>query len=260
MTLEHFPPTVPPAEVSDHLRRFGYAIVDDVIDEAVLDRLAEEVAPHVEASAAGRDDYDGRHTRRTGALIARCPTVRELVMHRDEMAFDYYPFPASYHVQCNTMWALTDFTETNGATHIAAGTSGLSENAARAARADQATMGRGSVLFYEGKVLHGAGANTSDGVRQGVNITYAVGWVRQEENQYLACPMEIARTLDDDLLEMMGYRQGAFALGYVGDQQDPLSVVRGEHRKTKLVSEFQDNDRIRSFAAELARDTGAGTQ
>ena len=84
-------------------------------------------------------------------------------------------------------------------------------------------MRRGSVLFYDGKVLHGGGANRSDGDRRGVNITYSVGWVRQEENQYLACPPEIARTLDDDLLKMMGYQQGAFALGYVGDQQDPLA-------------------------------------
>ena len=96
-------------------------------------------------------------------------------------------------------------------------------------------MGRGSVLFYDGKVLHGAGANTSDGVRRGVNITYAVGWVRQEENQYLACPPEIARTLDDDLLRMMGYTQGAFALGYVGDQTDPLAALRGGTAKAKTI-------------------------
>ena len=57
-----------------------------------------------------------------------------------------------------------------------------------------------------------------------MNITYAVGWVRQEENQYLP---EVARTLDDDLLRMMGYTQGAFALGYVGDQTDPLAALRG---------------------------------
>ncbi len=289
MSLQHLPPTTDPAAVSDHLRRFGYAIVDDVVDDELLDRLAEEAAPYVEASAAGRDEYDGRYTRRTGALIARCPTVRGLVMHplvvgtvehflghattiqlhltqlisvepgetrqklhRDQMAFDYYPFPPHYHVQCNTMWALTDFTEENGATHIVAGSSGLSDEAARNGRADQATMRRGSVLFYDGKVLHGAGANTSDHPRKGVNITYAVGWVRQEENQYLACPAEIARTLDDDLLRMMGYQQGAFALGYVGDQQDPLSLLRGDHRKARLVSEFETNESIRRFARELA--------
>ena len=158
MELEHFPADVAAAEVGEHLRRHGYAIVDDLADAATMDQLDREVAPYIDASDAGRDEYDGRFTRRTGALIARCPTARRLVMHptavgaaqhllsqattiqlhltqvitiapgetqqklhRDQMAFDFFPFPPDYHVQCNTMWALTDFTEENGGTHILPG-------------------------------------------------------------------------------------------------------------------------------------------
>jgi hypothetical protein len=85
-----------------------------------------------------------------------------------------------------------------------------------------------------------------------------VGWVRQEENQFLACSAEVARTLDDDLLRMMGYQQGAFALGYVGDQQDPLSKLRGEHHKVKVISAIeQKNDDIRHFVDELAEDASS---
>jgi hypothetical protein len=51
--------------------------------------------------------------------------------------------------------------------------------------------------------------------------------LRQEENQYLACPPELARTLDEPLLRLMGYRRGAYALGYVGDLRDPLDVLLG---------------------------------
>ena len=289
MALSHFPPSADPAEVSDHLRRFGYAIVDGVADSATMDSLEAEAMPFIEASDAGRDEYDGRYTRRTGALVARCPTARELVMHpvavgvvseflshvsavqlhltqiitvepgetrqklhRDEMAFDFFPFGADYHVQCNTMWALTDFTAENGATHILAGTSGVDDEQSLRMLDAQAEMRRGSVLFYEGKVLHGAGANTSGGVRRGVNITYAAGWVRQEENQYLSCPPEIARTLNDDLLRMMGYTQGAFALGYVGDQTDPLAALRGGTAKAKtigVVAEFNEN--AREFVTDI---------
>ncbi len=285
----HFAPDADPADISAHLAEYGYAIVDGVVDASTLDQLHEEARPHIEASAHGRDIYDGRHTRRTGALIARCPTARRLVMHptvvgtvehflghattvqlhltqiisiepgetkqklhRDQMAFDFYPFPPDYHVQCNTMWALTDFTAANGATHIQPGTSGMTDHEARAVEEIQAEMTRGSVLFYDGKVLHGGGANHSNGPRQGVNITYAVGWVRQEENQFLACPPEIARTLDDDLLRMMGYQQGAFALGYVGDQQDPLAVLRGTDEKVKVVSAFtESNESFQTFVDEL---------
>ena len=288
--LHHFAAGVDPVEVSDHLRRFGYAIVDDAADQALLDRLEAEAMPHIEASAAGRDDYDGRFTRRTGALVARCPSVRRLVMdppvvgavghflghasavqlhltqiisvepgetaqklHRDEMAFDFFDFGPDYHVQCNTMWALTDFTAGNGATWILPGSSGLDDDTALKSAGAQAEMGRGSVLFYEGKVLHGAGANTSSGVRRGVNITYAVGWVRQEENQYLACPPELARTLDDDLLRMMGYTQGAFALGYVGDQTDPLAALRGDTVKARTIGAVAEhNADARRFVADIA--------
>ncbi len=289
MELTSLAPDTPPSEIATFLGKHGYAIVTDVVDDDTLDRLDAEARPFIDGSATGRDVYDGRFTRRTGALIARCPTARELVMHpvaldtaraflshvtavqlhltqiieiepgetaqklhRDQMAFDFFPFPADYHVQCNTMWALTDFTAENGATHIAPGTSAMDDEPAALVATAQAEMPRGSVLFYDGKVLHGGGANESSDIRIGVNITYAVGWVRQEENQYLACPTEIARTLDDDLLRLMGYQQGAFALGYVGDQQDPLSLLRGRHDKVKVIADVdQRSHDHRQFVQEL---------
>ena len=207
MTLHHFSADADPVSVSEFLAEHGYAIVDDLIPSELLDRFDEEVAPWEQQAAPGRDEYDGRFTRRTGSLIERCPAARELVMHptavgvvahflghattqqlhltqlisvapgetkqkphRDQMAFDFYPFPDDYHVQCNTMWALTDFTTDNGATHIHPGSGTMSDADAVASPDLQAEMRRGSLLFYDGKVLHGAGANTSDHVRRGINI------------------------------------------------------------------------------------------
>lgn len=290
--VHHFAADDDPEAIAAHIADFGYAIVDDVAAPELLDQLQNEAAPYIAASDAGRDQYDGRFTRRTGALIARCPSARQLVMHplvmgtvghflshasavqlhltqiitidpgetsqklhRDEMAFDLYPFAADYHVQCNTMWALSDFTADNGATHIRVGTSSLSDDEARSIPSIQAEMRRGSLLFYDGKVLHGGGANQSKAARTGVNITYAVGWVRQEENQFLACPPETARTLDDELLKLMGYQQGAFALGYVGDQQDPLAVLRGTDQKVRVVSDYADSaESYQQFVEELDSD------
>jgi len=79
--LTHFAPDTDPAVVSAHLRQWGYAIIDDVADQATMDQLEAEAMPYITASDAGRDEYDGRHTRRTGMLIARCPTARGMVMH-----------------------------------------------------------------------------------------------------------------------------------------------------------------------------------
>ena len=64
-------------------------------------------------------------------------------------------------------------------------------------------------------------------MRTGLNLTYCVAWLRQEENQYLSCPPEITERLDDELLKLMGYQIGAYALGYVDDVRDPLDALRG---------------------------------
>lgn len=75
-------------------------------------------------------------------------------------------------------------------------------------------MPAGSVLVYSGGVFHGGGANISNGDRIGINITYTLGWLRQEENQYLSCPPDIAKTLDPELQALIGYSMGSYALGY----------------------------------------------
>ncbi len=68
----------------------------------------------------------------------------------------------------------------------------------------------------------------SDTVRRAINVNYCVGWVRQEENQFLSVPTEVARTLDDDLLKLIGYQEGAWAMGYFRDFEDPLRAIRGD--------------------------------
>jgi ectoine hydroxylase-related dioxygenase (phytanoyl-CoA dioxygenase family) len=74
-------------------------------------------------------------------------------------------------------------------------------------------MSKGSVLFWMGGTLHGAGANTSDNWRYGVIITYSLGWLRQEENESLAVPRSVARELSKELLEMIGDSQNG-SLGF----------------------------------------------
>ena len=114
-----------------------------------------------------------------------------------------------------------------------------------------AEMTKGSVLLYTGAVYHGGGANRSDATRVGINITYNVSWLRQEENQYLSVPLEIARTLPVDLLRLMGYARGAYALGYVDDLRDPIAVVRPDLAKSGLGDE-ETKKRMREQAAEFS--------
>jgi ectoine hydroxylase-related dioxygenase (phytanoyl-CoA dioxygenase family) len=264
MPDDRLPASASSADVAAALRRDGFAIVERLVAPEVMDRVRAELAPWMEKTPTG-DDFGGHSTRRTGGLIARSPASRELVMHplvlgavkdvlghatsfqlhltqliaigpgekaqpvhRDQWAFDFFPFPADYEVQCNTIWAMTDFSAENGATRLVPGSHQLAD---RLQFKDEDTvpaeMPKGSLLFYTGKLYHGGGANRSDAARCGINITYAVSWLRQEENQYLSVPQEQARTLPDPLLRVMGYAVGAYALGYVDDVRDPLDALRG---------------------------------
>ena len=264
MPVAHLTSEATPDEVAAVVGRDGAVIVERVADPALLDQIETELRPFLDATPTGPDDFSGNLTRRTGSLIARSPATRELVMHplalgaartflghatniqlhltqaiaigpgetaqpihRDQWAFDFFPFPPGYEVQCNTIWALTDFTEENGATRVVVGSNG-SEGRQSFGQDDTepAFMPRGSVLFYSGSVYHGGGANRSSATRIGLNITYAVAWLRQEENQYLSVPREVAETLPVELLRLMGYDRGAYALGYIDDLRDPIEAVR----------------------------------
>ena len=78
----------------------------------------------------------------------------------------------------------------------------------------QAVMPAGSLLLYTGSVFHGGGENRSAADRIGINITYSLAWLRQEENQYLSCPPEIAKDFSPALTDLLGYTIGSYALGY----------------------------------------------
>lgn len=138
-------------------------------------------------------------------------------LHRDRLAWGGY-LPSSIEPQFNTIWALTDFTEENGATRVLPGSPSW-EDGRRGTPEEkaQAVMDAGSVLLYSGSVIHGGGENQSDEARVGMNITYCLGWLRTEENQYLSCPPEVAKDLDPALQELMGYTMGNYALGYYSD-------------------------------------------
>ena len=56
----------------------------------------------------------------------------------------------------------------------------------------------------------------------GINLTYCLAWLRTEENNYLSCPPDIAKDLDPELQELLGYTMGNYALGYYSDPRELL--------------------------------------
>ena len=168
-------------------------------------------------------------------LISIEPGQPAQYVHRDQWAFDFFSFPAGYEVTCNTIWAMSDFTEENGGTRLIPGSHRYDDKLQfTEADTEAAEMTKGSVLVYTGALYHGGGPNRSQSIRHGVNITYCVGWLRQEENQYLSVPADVAASCRDDLLRMIGYAPGAYALGYVDDLRDPDRGVAGWRARVEL--------------------------
>ncbi len=138
---------------------------------------------------------------------------------------------AGLDLQVEVMWALSDFTEANGATHVVLGSHRDEPRGGdRGYRQPtiQAIMPRGSALVWTGWSIHGAGVNTTTDRRLGMNINYALGFLAQEENQLLACPPHLARKLPEEMQRLIGYRQPAGALNYVAECQSPGDSVLRE--------------------------------
>ena len=265
--VPRFGADVAPDTMEAALREHGCAVVECLASVEQLDRIEAELEPYLRETAPGGDEFTGHNTRRTGALLARSPSFRDLaahplvlgaldrvlgdhatsyqlhltqvieigagepaqLVHRDQWAFDFFSFPMGFEVECHTMWAMNDFTDENGATRVIPG----SHQWADKLRPDTdetvpAEMPRGSVLLYLGSLYHGGGANRSTRPRRGINVGYTLSWLRQEENQYLACPPDVARELPERLARLAGYARGAYALGYYGDLRDPFEALHGE--------------------------------
>jgi len=271
-------------EIGEIIQSDGALILENLLTREQVDRTLDEIMPYVEATKFGADDFSGRQTRRTGALVARSAACRELVMnptvrasakqflapwceriqlhlsqiisigpgqsaqpiHRDRWAWGTHL--KGVEPQFNTIWALTDFTTENGATQVAPGSVGWPDNRkVRTEEVCQVEMSKGSVLLYSGSVFHGGGENRSDHTRLGMNLTYALGWLRQEENQYLSCPPEIAKTLDPELQELLGYAMGGYALGYF---TPPLSPGEGPELASPEYALGREKDDGSQFGSE----------
>jgi ectoine hydroxylase-related dioxygenase (phytanoyl-CoA dioxygenase family) len=234
--------------VVDALDGEGCVVVERFITPAKVTALKEELEPHRQQTPLGRNDFEGFDTKRIYALFAKTRGFDELAvhplllgvldrvlghyqlsaptgidigpgespqgLHRDDIV---YPLSWPHQqVVLNTMWALDDFTEANGATLIVPGSHRTSPvEMPPAADAVVATMPAGSVMFYVGTVWHGGGANRTDERRLGVILEYVASWLRAQENHVAAVPVEVMRTLEPRLQELLGYNIFPPFLGYV---------------------------------------------
>ncbi len=265
---------------------------NEQLDRVARD-LAPWLSRPVDQSWLGNNPFTGMKTLRTSGLIAKsrgcgelaaAPDVLALVdrvlgpqcarfqlsftqgivigpgeraqpLHRDSSMYPFRrPGPELF---VNAIWALSDFTADNGATRFAVGSHGWPEGRAPA-KTDALTaaaMARGSVVLYYGSIYHSGGANrTSDQPRTGIAFGYTLGWLRQEENQYLAVPPEVARGLPIELQRLIGYAEHHPFLGWHEGQDDALS--RGGAQRRNYSTTLVGGESL-SISA-LLRDDEAG--
>lgn len=98
-----------------------------------------------------------------------------------------------------------------------------------------ATMKRGSVLVWHGGLWHGGGANTTRERRVGVAMNYCAGFIRQQENQQLGVPREVARRFPKRLQRLLGYGVYHSLIGHI-EKRDPIELL-GDDGELRVVWE-----------------------
>jgi hypothetical protein len=164
-------------------------------------------------------------------VMDRGPGAEQQLLHRDEDVWIHLPRPHP-EVQVASVIALVDFTAELGATVVAPG----SHRWERGRQPEPhelacAEMLAGSAVVYLGSTIHAGGTNsTADRWRRGMHMSFVVGWLRTEENNYLSTPPDVARTLPRRSQELLGYSAHdayRFGGGYLGavDLLDPVELM-----------------------------------
>ena len=173
-----------------------------------------------------------RYQLNLGHLIARGPGAAAQWLHRDELVWVHVPRPHP-ELQLASMVALVDFRAENGATRAVPGSQRWPlERKPEPEEIADAEMPAGSAVIYLGSTIHGAGTNATAGEwRLGLHTSYVLGWLRTEENNYLAVPPQVAATLPRAAQEVLGsavHDAIASAGGYLGmlDLRDPVELMQ----------------------------------
>jgi ectoine hydroxylase-related dioxygenase (phytanoyl-CoA dioxygenase family) len=251
-------------DVDRHVSRveeFGYTIVEEAIDLDLVEGLNDGLLrlEHDLNIGPARNTFEGVHTTRIYNLLAHGAIFEEIPVHPailpicervldpellisslSSIAIGPEESPQPIHADdqvipipkphpptvCNTMWALTEFTEANGATRIIPGThlAPESPDLTRFYDSIPAEMDKGSVLVWHGSLWHGGGANTTSARRVGIAMNYCAGYIRQQENQQLGLPIDTVRHFTPRLQKLVGYGIYRGLIGHI-DKNVPANLL-----------------------------------
>ena len=253
-------------EIEEVLEKDGCVIIRNAMDHGIIDEFLGDLSPFLQKKSTGNGNFTGFETKRLHSLFTKSDRAADFVthdklldvadialgrycdsfqlnsqsitaigpresvqpLHRDDLLY-----PLAHDGQrnacCTSFWALSDFTAENGATRLVPG-SHLWDDVRQPTEEEtvQAIMPKGSFCMFLGGVYHGGGQNfTDDQWRMGMFVGYTLGWLRQEQNFYMAVPPELAKTMPEKLARLLGYSIHRPFLGWIQDIQDPWDVLHG---------------------------------
>ena len=255
----------------DEVAKRGWTVIEDAIEPELIDGLAEDLRRLETAldTQPSENSFEGRNTLRIYNLLARSeiwwqvpvhPVVLPVVegvldrgclvsslssinigpgesaqpIHADDQLIPLdKPHAATV---CNTMWALTDFTDANGATRVITGTHTADDSPVYGQHYDSepAVMRKGSVLVWHGSLWHGGGANATGERRIGIAMNYCAGFIRQQENQQLGIPVDMVARMPGRLQELVGYSVYNMLIGHI-DKRSPAQALFSQEDSQHMV-------------------------
>ena len=255
--------TLTEGEVAEHLGRIadqGYTVVEDAIEPDLVDELVETLdrLEHDLEIVPADNAFEGRRTSRVynllvhGDVFARVPVHPNvlplvegvldpgcLLSSLSSIAIGPDETPQPIHADDQIIPLPKPHPAVGLQQHVGAHRlhRGQRRHPAGAGLAPQdspdltqrhdsvpAVMGRGSVLVWHGSLWHGGGENTTAERRVGLACNYCAGYVRQQENQQLGIPREIARGFDRRLARLCGYGIYSGLIGHI-DKHDPIELL-----------------------------------
>lgn len=116
--------------------------------------------------------------------------------------------PISPAVVVNVMWALSDFSESSGATRFVPGShlSGHHPDPAIDWPTVSAELPAGGAVIWDARSWHASGANRGNGARLGITATFMGPQFRQQQNFPYALRPSSQAALSEELRGLLGFR------------------------------------------------------
>eukprot|EP01084_Bolivina_argentea_P022804 42415_1 len=241
----------------------GYLIIKNMLTPTEVEEIRQESLRILSKASFGTEDFGGRRTKRSAALLAKSRVYDKLILNkRLNNLYDYYLLPnhllsnlsciqifpgetqQPVHIDTGSycyatkrprkmplrlavIWSIDDFTETNGATRFIPRShlwSGGKYPNLKKDKLHKAIMPKGSCLIYFGTIYHCGGANKSNKPRLAVTTQHIQPWIRQQNNIFFSVPIDMVKQLHPKIQSMVGYSVHPPNYGTV-DNRHPLDVI-----------------------------------